>query len=154
MSFFPQVHQFLQKVDWWLLQHCLPSPWPNQERQPLELEQFLPEHLQQAEELFLDQTCPPPLWHFQTLCHHWCLQVCIRWCTPASQLQWRVAPMLLPVPVIWGSRKKLQHLQQRTPCYHSWPQDLVPLPARIIVPSAGLHQPQKPHIFQTGTETQ
>ena len=96
-----------------------------------------------------------PVLHLQNLHHcHRHFQIHIRWCTPANRLQWRVAPILLLIPIVWSSRTKLRHLRQRTPCYHSWPQDLAPLPTRIIVPSTGLHWPQKSHILQASTETQ
>ena len=71
----------------------MPPPQPHQEGCTLDLGQLLPKCLQQAKELFPDQTHPSPPQHLEPLCYcHRCRKVCIWQCPPTNRFQWGLHP--------------------------------------------------------------
>ena len=85
---------------------------------------------------------PVPPWPKQTICHcNWCLQRCFWRSPPPSRLKWRMAPLLLPLPITSPCRMKLWHLRLRTPHSHLRIKKIEALPLRILVPSQGLYRP-------------
>ena len=133
----------------WLLQHHLPTHWPHQKEPCLVLEPHLPRCFwppKTAIPITSYALSPQP---YCTICHHhWCFQICLGHYPSLNWHQWRVAFLLLSIPILLSCRTELQHLWLRTPCCHPGPQDLAPLPSWISLSSPSFHGSQELTYFQ------